>query len=81
MIGRRGFPTLEPPRARAGPARPAPVRRARNRMRIASWPGPRAPPVQAPGSARSPVTERAARIRDVIAMPAPEKALGQRRRR
>ena len=101
MIGRRGFPTLEPPRAWAGPARPEPVRQACRRMRIASRPCPRAPPVETPalhlfhppasgseyvGSPeedenRSPVTERAVRIRDVITMPAPDKALGQRRRR
>jgi hypothetical protein len=101
MIGRRGFPTLEPPRAWAGPTPPEPVRQACRRMRIASRPCPRAPPVEAPalhlfhppasgseyvGSPeedenRSPVTERAVRIRDVITMPAPDKALGQRRRR
>ena len=44
MIGRRGFPALEPPRALAGSARPAPVPRTCHRMRIASRQGPRAPP-------------------------------------
>ena len=44
MIGRRGFPTLEPPRACAGSARPAPIPWTCHRMRIASRQGPRAPP-------------------------------------
>jgi len=44
MIGRRGFPTLEPPYALAGSARPAPVSWTCHRMRIASRQGPRAPP-------------------------------------
>jgi hypothetical protein len=77
MIGRRGFPTLEPPRARAGPARPAPVRRARHRMRIASRPGARAPPVQTPGSCQI----IGKKWQSAPAIPASDKALGQRRRR
>lgn len=50
MIGRRGFPMLEIPRAFAGPARPARVPWACNRMRIGSQ-RPRAPPewCQTPG--------------------------------
>jgi hypothetical protein len=44
MIGRRGFPTLERPRALAGSARPEPVPWTRHRMRIVSPQAPRAPP-------------------------------------
>ena len=60
MIGRRGFPTLEPPRACAGTARPAPIPWTCHRMRIASQQGPRAPPgrCQTPDFARTFVTER-----------------------
>ena len=54
MIGRRGFPTLEPPRALAGSARPVPIPWTCHRIRVASRQGPRAPPDQA----RASVTER-----------------------
>ena len=66
MIGRRGFPTLEPPRALAGSARPAPVPRTCHRMRIASRQGPRAPPgpCQMPGLCPCIRNGTAARIRD-----------------
>ena len=64
MIGRRGFPTLEPSHACAGSARPAPIPWTCHRMRIASQQGPRAPPGwghgigQTPDFARTFVTER-----------------------
>lgn len=44
MIGNRGFPTVEPPRALVGLARPEPGTKGRNRVRIAWRHGPRAPP-------------------------------------
>jgi hypothetical protein len=44
MIGNRGFPTVEPPRAFVGPTRLVPVTKHRNRLRHALRPGARAPP-------------------------------------
>jgi len=78
MIGRRGFPTLEPSHAFAGSARPAPVSRTCHRMRIASRQGPRGPP----GGCRTPDYRQSIRdgSRYRLQM-APDMALGQRRRR